>query len=264
MRTAVTSRLDADTTWLALQRLHGGKLAHKVVQTRHQAANGLPFTNRLILEMKDEERLAALSLLGPELAKEAERNSTERRAVIYATVDVERHVEDLVQELRLIPEKLVGDRPAAFERWDRLDAEGEFRLAIVPPLWGLLAAAAMRGLVPLPVALLLSVAVLVILWQGFQKSDEAYAQLIQSIEAGFPVSATISRISEGDLYWRSARPEEFNLRAPGYRLAVGLAIGRIDQRTAPYGFSEPGPPTPEPEGGSSSDAASEGDPARSA
>ena len=245
VHTAVTTRLDADTTWLALRRLHGEKVAHKVVQTRHQAANGLLYTNRLIVELSDEQRAAALSLLRPELVKEAERSSTERRELIYATVDVERHVEDLVQELRLVPEKLVGDRPAAFERWDRLDAEGEFRLAIVPPLWGLLVATIIRGLLPLPVVLILSAVVLVILWQGIQKGDEAYAQLIQSIEAGFPSSPAISRISEGDLYWRSARPEEFDLRAPGYRLAVGLATGRVDRVVAPYGFGQPAHPGPE-------------------
>ena len=74
----------------------------------------------------------------------------------------------------------------------------------------------------------------------------------------------VSRISEGDLYWRSARAEEFDLRAPGYRLAVGLATGQIDRRIAPYGFSQPTQTTLESEGDSQSEAALEGDPARSA
>jgi hypothetical protein len=55
------------------------------------------------------------------------------QAIVRTVVDVNRHARDVGDELKVIPERLVSDKPQTYERWDRLSAEGEFRQAIVPP-----------------------------------------------------------------------------------------------------------------------------------
>jgi hypothetical protein len=54
-------------------------------------------------------------------------------ALADSVVSIDRHAHDILGELSLVPERLVGDRPATYERWDRLRAESEFRQAVVPP-----------------------------------------------------------------------------------------------------------------------------------
>jgi hypothetical protein len=124
--------------------------------------------------------------------------------VIETAVDVYRHVDEIAGELPLIPERLVGDKPATYERWDRLSSESEFRQAIVPPLGAIIAALLLRGAIDWPFAILCLVAILVILAQGIGKGNEAVSQLIQLLEAGVITIPPINRLTTTDLYWLSS------------------------------------------------------------
>lgn len=117
-------------------------------------------------------------------------------------IDISRHGQEIVDELKLVPEQLVGDKPATYERWDRLDAEGEFRQAIVPPLIAITGALLSRGVLTGPIGLLLLVPPIAIFIQGVLKKHEADSQLIQTLEAGVIPSTSLDRLATTtNLHW---------------------------------------------------------------
>jgi hypothetical protein len=122
-------------------------------------------------------------------------------ALVRSVVDVHRHARTVLEELKLVPERIVSDKPATYERWDRLSAEGEFRQAIVPPLIAIIAVLMIRGMLDWPSAVALAVIPLVILYQGIGKEYAAQAQLMQTIEANVIQIAPLERLTTDDLYW---------------------------------------------------------------
>jgi hypothetical protein len=134
-------------------------------------------------------------------------------------IEQDAHASALLRELQLVPEKLVGDRPAAFDRYDRLSAEGEFRLAAGPPLVAVFVALAAQGALAWWVAVILVAPVVVIAVQGLRREAAAESQLIQSVEAGFPESAELQSIREGNVRWRRElpgdKPSTEQSRGPG-------------------------------------------------
>jgi hypothetical protein len=121
--------------------------------------------------------------------------------LVQSLVDVDRHAQNIVDELKLVPERIVGDKPATYERWDRLSAEGEFRQAVVPPLVAIIASLFSRGVLHWPSGLLLILPPLVILLQGIGKENEAQGQLIQTLEAGVVTAPVIDRLTTTELHW---------------------------------------------------------------
>jgi hypothetical protein len=125
--------------------------------------------------------------------------------LVDSVVNVSRHAQDILEELTLVPERLVGDRPATYERWDRLRAESEFRQAVVPPLLAIIGVLLVRGVLSWPSMLLFVVPPVLILIQGTSKDDEADGQLMQALEANVISTPAIDRLATRDLYWfRSA------------------------------------------------------------
>jgi hypothetical protein len=54
-------------------------------------------------------------------------------ALVWSVGEVRRRISEIVDELRVVPARIVVDNAATYERWDRLNAEAEFREAVVPP-----------------------------------------------------------------------------------------------------------------------------------
>jgi hypothetical protein len=121
--------------------------------------------------------------------------------LVQSVVDVQRHGDEILGELELVPERLVGDSPPRYERWDRLRGEAEFRQAVVPPLGAIIWALLARGVFNWPFALLLMVPPLLILLQGINKEKEAYSQLIQAFEADVIRADVTDRLTTTQLHW---------------------------------------------------------------
>jgi hypothetical protein len=126
-------------------------------------------------------------------------------ALVLSVVNVNHHGRDILDELTLVPERLVGDRPATYERWDRLRAEGEFRQAVVPPLLAMIGVLLVRGVLGWPLVLLSIVPPLLILIQGMSKEKQADSQLLQVLEANVISTVAIDRLMTRDLYWFRGR-----------------------------------------------------------
>lgn len=122
-------------------------------------------------------------------------------ALADSVVSIDRHAHDILDELTLVPERLVGDRPATYERWDRLRAESEFRQAVVPPFFAIIGTLLIRGVLSWPLALLSMLPPIVIFIQGIRKEKQADGQLIQALEADVISVAAVDRLMTRDLYW---------------------------------------------------------------
>jgi hypothetical protein len=104
-------------------------------------------------------------------------------------------------ELDALPEQLLVAAPAVHERWDRLNAEAEFRLGLAPPLL----------LLPLVVDslgqhnfLILALALLptaLLVWSGREKSADARNQLIGAWRAEVVPSPALKSAREGKILW---------------------------------------------------------------
>lgn len=102
---------------------------------------------------------------------------------------------DLEHDLRMAPARLAVSAPPAYERWDRLSGEAEFRLALVPPLIGLLSLALLKDWIspPLGAGLLAFVVTLFVL--GLLNARRAHEQLEVAIEARVIESSAFDELS---------------------------------------------------------------------
>jgi hypothetical protein len=116
-------------------------------------------------------------------------------------VDVHAHASEIVEDLKLVPERIVDDRQARYERWDRLNAEGEFRQALVPPLAAGILVLMERSVSDWRWALASTVPILALLVQGTNKINAAEAQLMQTVEAGAVEIAPVDKLADADLHW---------------------------------------------------------------
>ena len=149
--------------------------------------------------LEKEKRLIKIrEILSEDLGPGADEYA---EALVRSVVEVHRHASDLLDELTLVPERIVGDKPATYERWDRLSAEGDFRQGIVPPLIAIIAVLMVRGVLNWPSGLLAAVLPLAILYQGIGKEYAAQAQLMQTIEADVIQIDLLERLTAHNLYW---------------------------------------------------------------
>ena len=108
---------------------------------------------------------------------------------------------EATRELELPATLLVGDRPELFAEVDRLRAEGELRLAVIPPL------AFLIGLLAVESSLwwLCAVGGLVLLLrQGVQRSTDSRKLIADAMRRGLVKSSGIGQFSE----WVAALPQE--------------------------------------------------------
>jgi hypothetical protein len=147
---------------------------------------------------KDKRLIKIREILSEDLAPGADEYA---EALVRSVADVNRHARDLLDELKLVPERIVGDKPATYERWDRLSAEGEFRQGVVPPLIAIIAVLMVRGVLDWLSGLLAAVLPLAILYQGIGKEYAAQAQLMQTIEADVIQIDLLERLTAHNLYW---------------------------------------------------------------
>jgi hypothetical protein len=68
---------------------------------------------------------------------DAVRKLAVRRALIKCLVNVDEHSADLLHENKTAPARLIIANPGAYDRWDRLVAESEFRSAVAVPILAL-------------------------------------------------------------------------------------------------------------------------------
>ena len=156
-----------------------------------------------LMENASEDEEAKLVKLRKMLAEDLQEGSKAAALALFVSeVDVYEHLREIDDELKLVPERIVGDKPATYERWDRLTAEAEFRQAIVPPLFAIVVALMARGVPGWPLWLLAAIIPLVIYYQGVLKENAAEAQLIQTVEANVVQLTALERLSTADLHWR--------------------------------------------------------------
>ena len=150
----------------------------------------------------DEKKNKLLELRNT-LAEDLQEGSKAAAVALFASeVDVYAHLREIDDELRLVPERIVGDKPATYERWDRLIAEAEFRQGVVPPLLVIIAALMARGVLGWPLWLLAAFIPFVIYYQGVLKENAAEAQLIQTVEANVVQLTALEKLTTADLRWR--------------------------------------------------------------
>ncbi len=205
-RDAVISHFTGDDVDMFIRRLGSGRVRYEASFQRRRLDRLSPEERTL-----DEEGIAEIykRRQGQRFGRIRKRLSDEldhgygatAEALVEAVVDVDRHASDIVAETRLVPERIVGERQATYERWDRLKAEAEFRLALAPPLIAVAAVLIARQALTWPYGLLCMVIPLVIFLQGVSKEFQAAAQLIQLLEASVVRAAPIERLTTTDLYW---------------------------------------------------------------
>jgi hypothetical protein len=128
----------------------------------------------------------------------AEVNEAQLRDLLEWVIDTMAMAKSLEEDLPLIPARLVGKEPEIYERWDRLQAEAEFRFSIVPPLLALILLLANR----LGFSYLLAILpCLYLQYEGFRKQREATAQLAESLRAGRAPSPVLDRLRTGEPQW---------------------------------------------------------------
>jgi hypothetical protein len=158
---------------------------------------------QILMDNPREDEEGKLVKLREMLAEDLHEGSKAAAVALFAAeVDVYGHLNEIDKELELVPERIVSEKPATYERWDRLVAEAEFRTAIVPPLFAIVAVLAGRGVLGWPLWLLAAIVPSVIYYQGVLKENAAEAQLIQTVEANVVQLTALERLSTADLHWR--------------------------------------------------------------
>jgi hypothetical protein len=138
------------------------------------------------------------------IMEEIEQNRYYLGWLLRELINVEGTIEELRQDLPLIPARIVGKEPEIYERWDRFKAEAEFRISIALPLLALTVILAMR-LHPTFALLILPCGYLI--HDGLEKTRAAITQLAESLRAGRADSPVLERLKSGEPNWRYRPPQ---------------------------------------------------------
>ena len=144
------------------------------------------------------------------------RSGFEFEHILAGTMSKNYYLESLREDLRLLPSRLVSKEPAIYERWNRIDAEAEFRSEIIIPIAALFGILSYRlGTEPgvhLFVAFLCSAlggVIITILSQlSRQRTREARRQLLDAMDIGLIESPTLREIDDGVVRFAGAGSEE--------------------------------------------------------
>ena len=102
-------------------------------------------------------------------------------------------VSEIELELSVPAILLVGKEPELFAEVDRLSAEGELRLSVIPPLLALTVVASLQGS---PWWLVAVIPTLLLLYQGIAKDEDAQRTVAQAVERGLIQSAVLTRFRD--------------------------------------------------------------------
>lgn len=108
----------------------------------------------------------------------------------------------LLEEIKLPATLLIGQEPQLFSEADRLKAEGQFRLAIVPPL---VAITIFISLSVSPLWFIGFVPILILLWQSQTRSLEYRYLMFGAVERGIIKSESLDNLK---LWVETLKPEE--------------------------------------------------------
>lgn len=125
---------------------------------------------------------------------------------------------ELEQEVNLPATLLVGEKPQLFAEVDRLRAEGELRLAVVPPLYALCILLAVEQSAYWLIAV---VPIVLLLLQGIQREADSRKIIADSIAHGEVPSSSLSKFRA----WIEALPDAIESE---WRLQVGPAEAEVD------------------------------------
>ena len=139
---------------------------------------------------------------------DAVRKLAVRRALIKCLVNVDEHAADLLHENRTAPARLIIANPGAYDRWDRLVAESEFRSAVAVPIVAL-AFHNLNGLA-LPGLLLAAFALSI---DAVRKMREADLQLNLYLETRLVAPANLGAPGAAQFYWLDWDPKGAEAKA---------------------------------------------------
>lgn len=103
-------------------------------------------------------------------------------------------ITDLEHDLKLAPARLAVSAPSAYDRWDRLVGEAEFRLAVAPPLVAINTLAYIKGWIDVFDILLLLIPIVTLLALGLINLQRAREQLEVAIDAGVVESVALGKL----------------------------------------------------------------------
>jgi hypothetical protein len=130
------------------------------------------------------------------------RNAVIRSVIIEAVVDAEAYDSRLQADLRTFPESLVQLSPSVYERWDRLQSEGEFRRSMSPPLVTLAISWSLVGLISPVLGGCLLLGSIVLFGDGLRKGRAAESQLLTALESGVIESKLMDDLTKGQIQFR--------------------------------------------------------------
>jgi hypothetical protein len=135
-------------------------------------------------------------------------NSEARTSRIVARmIDREYYTAAIRDDLRLLPSRLVSNETAVYERWNRINAEAEFREGLLLPVAALAGVVAYRIGTVEPgdlsgvffVSLVAAGLVWTLSYLSAEKFRESRVQLLEALDVGLAQSRFLDEISTGDL-----------------------------------------------------------------
>jgi len=204
-RAQFLERLDHRAIDRLLTRLMDEEVHHLFTRGREEYS---PARIRKELARDPGDRLGLRKHLVHAVTFDAVRKLAVRRALIKALVNVDEHAADLLHENRTAPARLIIANPGAYDRWDRLVAESEFRSAVAVPIVAL----AFYNLNTLALAGLL-LAAFGLSIDAVRKMREADLQLNLYLETRLVAPANLGAPGAAQFYWLDWDPKAAEAKA---------------------------------------------------
>jgi len=209
----------SDRGLLHLQSLVEEKLASQLSDSNNQqfikTSNAYPESRALF---------AALSS-GVEL--------TERRELVAMAVETAPHVRAILDDLVLVPNRLLGKEPEKFSVFDRQVSEGEFRAALSLPLLCLSLAGAIQTHRPWIVAIGVVFAAM-LLMQARSRTITAYDQLADFMRSGSVTSGVSAEIDQAAIRLQRTSLSPKEIDSFRRRAQTAEAGGQLDAAVSWY------------------------------
>lgn len=136
-----------------------------------------------------------------------------RRMLLQELIHLRRHARELVDDLKILPARLVGTDNLAYERWSRLHSEANFRIYIALPLALAGFSATYRFVSPgTPIDILLTILLSASFWTyvalflvavGMDRQREANDQLAELVITDAASSTYLNQLDSLSIYWVS-------------------------------------------------------------
>lgn len=158
---------------------------------------------------------------------------TERRKMVADAVETDPHVRAILDDLPLVPNRLLGKEPEKFSVFDRQVSEGEFRAALSLPLLGLGLATSVQvgqywiGAVGAVVSALLFM-------QARTRTIMAYDQLADFMRSGSITSAVVAELDQATIRLKRTNLSVQEIHAFKTRAEAAEGAGQLDAAAAWY------------------------------